>query len=321
MKVSIIVPVYKVEKYIANCIKSIINQDYPNLEIILVDDKTPDQSIFIATKILEQNNSKYKVLKHLKNQGLSAARNSGMQAATGEYIYFIDSDDELSGSDVISKFVTIAKSTNADCVVGNYVRIYPGQEVISIYKHRLSLPGSSFVTAFIDGKFPITAWNKLIKTSWLRSNNIWFMEGVVTEDELFAYEMLFKLPNVELAGIVSYRYMMREDSISSSFKGCRIQDSLKVYDEILNSYRKSNINDSRLLTCFDRIAFNHYIEIENALISEQEKYNAYKSLAKKQSSYLGKSKYRIFSFHIYTPKPIGFGIMKLITKFYCYIKR
>ena len=100
MKVSIIIPIYKVEQFIEDCLRSVYNQSYKNLEIILVDDCTPDDSMLIARNFVSKKElpkgMEIKFLSHKKNRGLSAARNTGIDAATGDYIYFLDSDDELS---------------------------------------------------------------------------------------------------------------------------------------------------------------------------------------------------------------------------------
>ena len=95
MKVSIIIPIYNVESYIANCLHSVFNQTYKDLEIILVDDCGTDKSMNIAMESINKYKSSFyiKVIHHKENKGLSAARNSGIKEATGDYIYFLDSDD------------------------------------------------------------------------------------------------------------------------------------------------------------------------------------------------------------------------------------
>ena len=97
-KVSIIIPIYKVESYIERCITSVLRQTYRNLEVILVDDCTPDSSMEIAKAVINENQNcgmNFVFLKHDHNFGLSAARNTGINAATGDYLFFLDSDDEL----------------------------------------------------------------------------------------------------------------------------------------------------------------------------------------------------------------------------------
>lgn len=103
MKVSIIIPVYNVSKYIKRCLKSVLGQTWKDLEIILVDDCTPDDSMDIVRGILETSSRSdiVTILKHEKNRGLSAARNTGIRQATGNYLYFLDSDDYLDRKSVV----------------------------------------------------------------------------------------------------------------------------------------------------------------------------------------------------------------------------
>ena len=112
IKVSIIVPVYNVEDYIERCMLSIIDQTYPNIECIIVDDCTPDNSITIIQSLLQQYNGtiSFKILKHTTNKGLSESRNTGTEKATGDYIYYLDSDDELTPN-CIEHLVDIAKTS------------------------------------------------------------------------------------------------------------------------------------------------------------------------------------------------------------------
>ena len=120
-KISVIVPIYKVEVYINKCIDSIINQSYKNIEVILVDDGSPDKCGEIAN-IYSKKDSRVKVI-HKENGGLSDARNCGMKYATGEYVLFVDSDDWIS-EEMIDTLVSIAIETNADIVQSAFYYAY-----------------------------------------------------------------------------------------------------------------------------------------------------------------------------------------------------
>lgn len=122
-KISIIIPIYNVEKYIEECLQSVLMQDYDNLEIILIDDDSKDQSINICKNVLIASNHKIKFIKHTKNCGLSVARNTGINSANGDYLIFIDSDDYLIGERAISKLLAKAIKTNADVVSANNIMI------------------------------------------------------------------------------------------------------------------------------------------------------------------------------------------------------
>ncbi len=115
--ITIVIPIYNVRDYIKNCIDSILNQTYKDYEVILVDDCGRDDSVAIAEKMLE-GKIKYSTLRHDHNRGLSAARNTGVAEAKGEYILFVDSDDSLT-HDCLEKLVRMADKTKADITVGN----------------------------------------------------------------------------------------------------------------------------------------------------------------------------------------------------------
>lgn len=328
MKISIIIPIYKVEAYIVRNLESIIRQTYLDIEVILIDDASPDRSIELAKKVINNSNRKqiFKIITHQQNLGLSAARNTGIRAATGDYIYFIDSDDELADINAISILVDIAQQKNADIVIGNYVRIFPTYSQPSIFNKRLSLSKESLIDAFTKGLIPITAWNKLLKKEWLLQNNLQFKEGIVTEDELFAYQSFFANPRIELSGTITYNYIIRNDSISASFNLTRIKDSLYVYENIIHSYKNANSitsnNDPRIANCLDRIAFNHYLEIYQSQLSIPIKKELYKRLQETQKSFIGFGKLRYFyTGHIYIPSLLGFHVMKAISKFYLKFKK
>lgn len=192
MKVSIIIPIYNVEQYIERCLMSTLTQTYRNLEILLVNDCTPDRSMDIAERIIA--NSEYskdldiKFISHPVNKGIAATRNTGMHNVTGEYFFFLDSDDEIT-PDCIESMVNIAqKYKGVDLIQGNIVETN-NNKVKSIIS-----PESEYITdttlikkmMFNDGtckySIPNVVWNKLIKTSMVTDNNMWFKEGIVAED-------------------------------------------------------------------------------------------------------------------------------------------
>ena len=163
MKISIIIPVYNVENFIRRCLESVANQVYPNIEVILIDDASPDKSIDIAKEFI--NTYKYsnifKIIIHEQNRGLSAARNTGIKNSTGDYLYFLDSDDELYDKNAISILAENAAETHADVVIGNYMGVKPNSCYKSKYNTKCTLKDSYLISAFVKGDIPIMAWNKL----------------------------------------------------------------------------------------------------------------------------------------------------------------
>ncbi|MCW0484119.1 glycosyltransferase family 2 protein [Gaoshiqia sediminis] len=190
MKVSIIVPVYKVEEYIQRCFDSIKNQTYTTIECIFVDDCSPDN----CYEILKQQIAEYsgwidfKILRHEQNKGLSGARNTGTLAATGEYIYYLDSDDEIT-PDCIDTLVKLArKYPGVEMVQGN-TKTIPQPEVD--WRNIKSKGFPEYVAdhlwikkhCFSEPRIPVNAWNKLIKIDFLIENKLIFKEGIIHEDE------------------------------------------------------------------------------------------------------------------------------------------
>ena len=188
-KVSIIIPVYNKEDYIEHCVCSVMNQTYRCLEVILIDDCSPDGSMNVAKRVIaDSENSKdleFVFLRHEENLGLSEARNTGIRAASGDYLFFLDSDDALTPSSI--------------SLMMEQVRMHPGVELVQgytvsvpddIYYHteELNYMGyreSNLLYVYEMNRmrnFPITAWNKLLNRNFVVRNNLFFMEGIIHED-------------------------------------------------------------------------------------------------------------------------------------------
>lgn len=184
MKISIIIPVFNVEKYIARCLQSVISQTYKGkIECIIVDDCTPDNSIAIILQILKnyKGNITFSVIHHNQNKGLSAARNTGVKAATGDYIYFLDSDDEILPPTIALMVEKIEKYPLADFVVGDYKEnLFPDK--CHIHLPEFIEDSCEIFRHYLKFNIPGTAWNKLIKRSFFIENNLFFKEGLIHED-------------------------------------------------------------------------------------------------------------------------------------------
>ena len=189
--VSIIIPVYKVEKFLRRCVDSVLGQSYRNLEIILVDDGSPDRSPVICDEYAK----KYKNIEvlHKKNGGLSSARNAGLNVVHGEYIYFLDSDDFIS-VDCISKLVEAAREEKADIVFGNVVckSNKNGREwrycVAHPEKKEKWNEDGFWRNAFAGNTNCIIACNKLYRAELFKDYR--FEEGKLNEDELILHELI-----------------------------------------------------------------------------------------------------------------------------------
>ena len=163
MKVSVVVPVYKVEHYIERCVRALMEQTFQDAEFIFVDDASPDGSMDIVKKVTSEYNKNVRFLSHNQNKGLPAARNTGLEAATGEYIYHCDSDDWPEVT-LLEKMVDAADSTKADFVYCDYYLSFTSNE------RRLFQPSYSDSTemlekGFLAGMMKYNVWNKLVRKS------------------------------------------------------------------------------------------------------------------------------------------------------------
>ena len=187
--ISIIIPIYNVEKYVAECLNSVINQtyDHSKIECILVDDCTPDKSMNIANELIANYNGDmtFIIKKHDHNQGLSAARNTGIDIATGTYIYFIDSDDYIYPNS-IATLMSASDNKNTDIVIGNHYReSYKRTEINkskSCYLKNLNV-------LYWGKTMKIQAWNTLMKRNIIITNRLRFNIGRYFEDVVFTSQL------------------------------------------------------------------------------------------------------------------------------------
>lgn len=228
MMISVIIPVYNVEKYITRCLQSVISQSYQDIEIILVDDQGSDDSMAIAEAFLSTiPNLKYRIEHHAINLGLSEARNTGIYVASGEYIYFLDSDDWLP-KNAFEKLVKRAKETQAFCVVGEYTNcVDTTAEALSVpyhYAHDLLLDDNAkVISSFCSKALPVTAWNKLVKRDFLLKNQLFFEKGIYHEDCLWTFQLIAALPSLAVVSDSTYCYSMNPNSIMNQLDAAKIQ--------------------------------------------------------------------------------------------------
>ena len=219
MKVSIIVPIYNVSEYIERCIKSVIAQSYNDIECILVDDCTPDDSIEKCQKMIDSycGAIDFKIIHHKRNRGLSAARNTGTDAAQGKYIYYLDSDDEITPDCIQLLVHEVELNPEVELVQGNvHVIPYNKWYDLKIYQQPCYKEGNEWIRYNffrIGEEFPVMAWNKLIRKDFLYINNISFKEGIIHEDELWTLLLVKKLRKYAIINEKTYRHYQREQSI------------------------------------------------------------------------------------------------------------
>ena len=325
MRVSIIIPVYKVEKHIRTCLESVLKQDFHNLEVIIVDDCSPDSSMDIAREIINSYDRPCKIIVHNHNRGLSAARNSGIEASTGDAIYFMDSDDELYDYSVISHLVQKLHSTNADIVIGNYQRIYnKDNHVVSTrYSQEKTFTGNNeIVDKFCNGDIPITAWNKLINKDFITRHSLFFKEGILHEDELWSFNTAMVANCIILTGRTTYNYCIQENSIMSEKSIHHLHSSIEIYKEMSLGYSRIKDEKHKISSHLNRFAFQRHLEIMQIKVPAQTKKELYYRLRECQ---LGIKTHKTFKelvihSHLVFPARLGYHIMSLTRMLYSWAK-
>ena len=285
LKVSIIIPVYNVEKYLAKCLESIINQTYKNLEIICVNDGSTDNSFGIL-KDYAQKDERIQIINR-KNGGQSAARNDGLDSTTGEYCYFVDSDDWIELC-TIEKLVKIITTYDVDAVEHSLIQILEDESCTDMaqscqnYIDSLSrADGIYTVPIGINSEITSLAWNKLYKMNIIREFHCRFPEGLVNEDELFLWDYMIHCNNYYYLDEKLYNYFRHVDStMGTRDNSSKVLDMLEIQRRIYEVVKKyKNIEDYKeYLTC------NYTSMVEGVFSRVPEKYRA-KALEKVKEYY------------------------------------
>ena len=220
-KVSIIIPVYNVEPYISACLHSVMNQTYTGeLECIIVDDQGTDSSMAVAEREVNAYNGKvcFKIIHREKNGGLSAARNTGIRQATGDYLYFLDSDDEIT-PDCIALLAEKAASLQPDFVIGGYRVTGTNKKYPSLnLPDGTFLQGEDIIKTYSQSKWYMMAWGKLVNRKFLTDKDLYFKEGLLHEDELWSFQLACLAQSMAVVNKETYVYKVREGSITENAK-------------------------------------------------------------------------------------------------------
>lgn len=232
-KVSVIVPVYNVENYVEKCINSLVNQTLQDIEIIIVNDGSKDNSVRIINQFIKKYPEKIIYLEK-ENGGLSDARNYAIPYARGQYIAFLDADDYVE-FDTYEKMYEIAKNENSDMVECDFYWEYPNKvrkDIGQVYNGKKEM---------IE-KVRVVAWNKLIKRQILNETKIQFPKGYRYEDIEFTYKLVPYLDKVSFLKKPCIHYIQRENSISNS-QNERTKEIFDVLDNVINFYKRNEIYD------------------------------------------------------------------------------
>lgn len=260
--ITVIVPVYRVVQYLDRCVQSIVNQTYTKLEIILVDDGSPDDCPAMCDAWAKKDN-RIRVI-HKQNGGLSDARNAGLKQAQGRYIAFVDSDDWIDRRFLDYLYLAI-KRTGAELSACDFAVVPDGESFSRNDEQELTVESASSYDALNDltsgVRFRAVAWNKLYLADVLKNEQ--FEYGRIHEDEFFTYRIIDKAQKLAYVDIPLYCYRQRESSIMSSFSVNHI-DAIDAFYERACYFAEKYPDIARkdkLTTCITCI--NMYCEIDS----------------------------------------------------------
>lgn len=250
VKVTIIIPIYNSECYLDECLKSVLQQNFNNYEVICIDDGSEDNSREIVKKYAERYEF-IKIIFHEKNRGLSAARNTGLKNACGKYVLFLDADDMIV-PETLEELYQCAEQYNLDNIYFNMKKIYETemQHMQSVdnpeYRHYDGVySGQEMFCRFAEEKkMKIEACRQFFKRDFLTENSLTFYEGILHEDCLFSFLCAMKAQKVKNINKEYYIYRQHKGSIMSTISERRMQSTFIVILEIFKYWNRNKFTDS-----------------------------------------------------------------------------
>lgn len=281
-KVTVAIPVYNVEAYLARSINSVINQDYDNIEILITYDVSDDNSLGVVCDALKKGNLPYRIIeKNTEDKGPGKSRNLILDNFEGDYLFFLDSDDYIEPF-TISLLVKEALVNNADIVAASHRWIDEDENIINKFQYtdKRTFDNSSFqYYVYVEnGYFSVYSWNKLYKSSFLKENNIRYIHDIV-EDAVFSFLEIKKINKILLLPDITLNYLIRSSSITNTIMYNDLSlDTAKIYLSIRDYKYWSNGNSNELETICSNVEaflFGYISTVRNSYnskcISDQDK--------------------------------------------------
>nr|WP_319491759.1 glycosyltransferase family 2 protein [uncultured Desulfobacter sp.] len=327
MKISIIIPIYNVAQFVGRCLNSVISQTYPDIECVIVDDCGQDNSMEIVARTLSNYRGPivFKLVSHEKNGGLSAARNTGTKAATGEYIYYLDSDDMILPDSLIL-LAELLKAESLDFVIGNYAS--GGNEMRYIplcTSYNVSRSNQEILASYLDKKWYMMAVNKLINRRFFIENELWFLEDLIHEDELWSFQVACKANSMGVVNEITYIYCLHPGSIMSTLNKKSIDSWIRIISKMETFAMENGLLDNSKVIRFvtnKREALIHFVRGCGFGVA-MNVYNNHvrgKSLFKRPWRSLT-LKTRVSYLHHFLPWPIGYLYHKIACEYLVPIAR
>ncbi len=251
--VSINIPVYKCEKYIFRCLESVKNQTYKNLEIILVNDQTPDNSLAIIDQFQKENPElNIRLLHHEKNQGLSVVRNTGIDNSKGEYLYFLDSDDEITPNCIeLLVNATLEKKVQMVIAQNRWINTFDNTTKDFGFPTRSEKKNydnnKEIFKAYCNGLFPIPSWNKLIDLKFLKEKKIHFVPGLYAQDELWFFHLMLKMNSLSIVDDITYLYYLHSNSVIFNRTKVNFENHQTIVEHFTKSFQESDKERKQLI--------------------------------------------------------------------------
>ena len=245
MKVSILVPVYNVEKYFARCLETLFSQTYSGIEYVFVNDCTTDKSMYVLQETLEKYPSRansVKIIENKQNLGIAIVRNTLLENATGEYVLFVDSDDWIE-VDAIEKFVDKALQSNADIVGCDYFEEYHDRQVL--FKQSYPSHHVEAMKAMTLLRIKGVLWKLFMRRELIVHNNIYFVPEVqFGEDYIFCCKLFFYAKSFSCVDEALYHYVQyNPNNYCSTDSGLRIESFSRAITIVETFYREKGVYD------------------------------------------------------------------------------
>ncbi|SDP86498.1 Glycosyltransferase involved in cell wall bisynthesis [Eubacterium maltosivorans] len=239
MKVSVIVPVYNVEKYVERCLRSITNQTLSDIEIIVLNDGSTDNSEGIIKNFIKKDH-RIRYFFH-DNKGLGLTRNEGIMYSKGEYLAFVDSDDYIEPNmlEILYKAAIGSEAEVVYCET-NLIKDKGKEKVRYCIQNKEKVLDSSeeknkfFLEAFIKEEYSCNAWDKLYNTKFIKNNNIVFGDNkrIFAEDLFFQFQVVKYIHKISFIAIPLYNYYVRSDSIMNTYKENLVKRHIKMFEDL-----------------------------------------------------------------------------------------
>lgn len=291
-KFSVIIPIYKVEEYLKECIDSVLQQTYCNLEIILVDDGSPDSCPVICDEYAEQ----FEFIKviHKKNGGLSDARNTGLDIATGEYVIFLDSDDYWGEKDFLKKvnsfIISQSSPEQIDIILFQAKKFVEASQsyILDQYyssEHINSIGKDDTLRYLLEtGAYSMQACTKILRREFLQDNEIVFVKNLLGEDLDWFLQVMFKVDDIYAVDDINYIYRIRKGSITNTIGIKNLLDTIWMLQKWSNEIKQANLTVYQQTNYYGILAYAYVVALLN-----------YRSLSKSNQKKI-KSELKNYSF-------------------------